>query len=98
MGQSAAVKLGPVVTVQVRGAHVFKRTLKRLVPIYQENAYDSDLVAEGGETSPYFQSKGYSMCKSRPKCRNRLDKVALFYAIRWGAKPSRASPSRVIAD
>jgi outer membrane protein assembly factor BamA len=81
------VKLGPVVTVQVRGAHVFKRTLKRLVPIYQENAYDSDLVAEGRRNlSSYFQSKGYFDVQVTPEVQESPDKVALFYAIRRGAK------------
>jgi outer membrane protein assembly factor BamA len=81
------VKLGPVVTVQVRGAHVFKRTLKRLVPIYQENAYDSDLVAEGRRNlTSYFQSKGYFDVQVTPEVQEAPDKVAVFYAIRRGSK------------
>ncbi len=81
------VKLGPEVTVEVRGAHVFKRTLKRLVPIYQENAYDSDLVAEGRRNlSSYFQSKGYFDVQVTPEVQEAPDKVAVFYAIRRGSK------------
>jgi len=81
------VKLGPVVTVQVRGAHVFKRTLKRLVPIYQENAYDSDLVAEGRRNlTSYFQSKGYFDVQVTPEVQEAPDQVAVSYAIRRGSK------------
>ena len=81
------VKPGPVVTVEVRGAHLFKRTVKRLVPIYQENAYDSDLLAEGrrGLTS-YFQSKGYFDVQVTSQVQQSPNRVDVVYQIERGRK------------
>ena len=42
------VQPGPLVSIRVNGAHVWKRTLKRLIPIYDENLVDKELVQEGG--------------------------------------------------
>ena len=81
------VKLGPVVTVQVQGAHLFQRTVKRLIPIYQENAYDSDLVAEGRrDLASYFQSKGYFDVQVASKVQEAPDRVNVVYRIQRGKK------------
>src|ERR1700730_7923081 len=54
------VQPGPLVSIRGNGAHVWKRTLKRLIPIYDENLVDGELVEEGGRNLvSYFQSKGY---------------------------------------
>jgi outer membrane protein insertion porin family len=54
------VMLGPKVTVQVMGAKLSKRKVRRLIPIYEENAFDQDLVEEGERNLvSFFQSKGY---------------------------------------
>src|SRR6185437_15641377 len=54
------VVLGPKVSVQVTGAHLWKRTQKRLIPIYQESDVDEDLIYEGRlNILNYMQSKGY---------------------------------------
>jgi len=42
------VQPGPLVSIRINGAHVWKRTLKRLIPIYDENLVDKELVQEGG--------------------------------------------------
>src|SRR5271163_3710335 len=44
---SLDVTEGPRIMVQVTGAKISKGTLKRLVPIYQEGAVDTDLLEEG---------------------------------------------------
>src|SRR5262249_16357004 len=41
------VTLGPEVFVRVVGASVSNKTLRKLVPIYEENTFDRDLVEEG---------------------------------------------------
>jgi outer membrane protein assembly factor BamA len=88
------VKLGPVVTVKVQGAHLFKRTIKRLVPIYQENAYDSDLLAEGRRNlASYFQSKGYFDVQVTPQVRQEPDQVGVIYRVDRGKKHSVESIS-----
>ena len=81
------VKLGAEVTVQLQGAHVFKRTLKRLIPIYQENYYDSDLLAEGRkDLANYFQSKGYFNVQVAPEVQQSPDRVDIIYRIQKGKK------------
>lgn len=81
------VKLGPVVTVQIQGAHLFKRTMKRLVPIYQENAYDSDLVAEGRrDLASYFQSKGYFDVQVTSQVHDSPDREDVIYHVQRGRK------------
>lgn len=81
------VKLGPEVMVQIQGAHIFKRTLKRLIPIYQENSYDSDLLAEGRKNlANYFQSKGYFDVQVTPQVQESPDQVDIVYRIQTGKK------------
>jgi outer membrane protein assembly factor BamA len=81
------VKLGPEVTVQIQGAHVFKRTLKRLIPIYQENTYDSDLLAEGRKNlANYFESKGYFDVQVASDVQESFDRVDIIYRIQKGKK------------
>jgi outer membrane protein insertion porin family len=41
------VTSGPLVTVEVNGAHFSKGELKNLLPIYQEGSVDADLLEEG---------------------------------------------------
>jgi outer membrane protein insertion porin family len=81
------VTLGPEVTVQLQGAHIFKRTLKRLIPIYQENSYDTDLLAEGRkDLANYFQSKGYFDVQVAPQVQESPDRVDIVYRIQKGRK------------
>lgn len=81
------VKLGPVVTVEIHGAHLFKRTIKRLVPIYRENAYDNDLVAEGRRNlASYLQSKGYFDVQVASQVQESPDRADVLYQIQRGRK------------
>jgi outer membrane protein assembly factor BamA len=51
---------GPKIAIKITGANVRDRTKKKLIPMYQENAVDPDLVREGeGNLASYFQSKGF---------------------------------------
>ena len=51
---------GPHVAVRVVGVHVSKRTIRKLVPIYEEGSVDQDLIDEGQRNlRSYFQAKGY---------------------------------------
>ena len=60
------VTLGPELTVKVSGAHLFTRTMHKLVPIFEENAYDQDLV-QGRQTQHnlLFPSEGFFRCEGR---------------------------------
>lgn len=81
------VTLGPQVSVQLQGAHIFRRTLKRLIPIYQENSYDTDLLAEGRKNlANYFQSKGYFDVHVASDVQQAPDRVDIIYRVQEGKK------------
>lgn len=51
---------GPTVAVKVEGAKIPRGRMKRLVPVFEENAVDDDLLNEGKRNlRDYFQTKGY---------------------------------------
>lgn len=51
---------GPVVDVKVEGTSMSRRQLKKLVPVFEENAVDEDLLHEGSRNiRDYLQTKGY---------------------------------------
>lgn len=54
------VETGRVIRVKVVGAKVWGRTVRSLVPIYQENIVNDELIREGQRNIvSYFQAKGY---------------------------------------
>lgn len=59
------VQEGPTVSVKVKGSRLSipfneARTLRRLVPIYEEGAFDRDLIEEGKRNiTNHLQAKGY---------------------------------------
>ena len=51
---------GPVVRISTRGFHISKGTLKRQIPVYEENAVDDDLLNEGKRNLlDYLQTRGH---------------------------------------
>ena len=51
---------GPVVEIDARGYHISQRTLKREIPVYEENAVDDDLLNEGKRNLlDYLQTRGH---------------------------------------
>jgi outer membrane protein insertion porin family len=60
VGYELSIKRGPLVRVRLTGAKVSVRTLRRLVPVYEEGAVDPDLLNEGDRNlRDYFQRRGY---------------------------------------
>ena len=81
------VDLGPTVSVRVAGAHIFERTLRKLIPMYQEGAFDSDLVDEGHRNLvSYFQSKGYFDVKVSQQVQDEASAKSVVYQIDKGNK------------
>jgi outer membrane protein assembly factor BamA len=77
---------GPKLDLQVTGAKVSKRTLKRLIPIYEENTVDMDLVAEGKRNLvSYFESKGFFDAKVDSQMTRDGDIVRVRYEVSRGA-------------
>jgi len=55
-----AVTTGPLVHVQIEGAHLYSWTRKSLLPVYQGIGVDDESVQEGRQAlASYFQAKGY---------------------------------------
>jgi outer membrane protein assembly factor BamA len=81
------VQSGPLVSIQVTGAHVWKRTLKKLIPIYEENTVDRELVEEGGRNLvSYFQSKSYFDVKVDSHFDQKPDAIRVVYNVQKGGK------------
>lgn len=54
------VEPGPIVLVRVQGASIRSGEIKKLIPVYEENAVDEDLVNEGRRNlRNYMQTRGY---------------------------------------
>lgn len=51
---------GPLVQIFVEGFHLSKSTIRRNIPVYEENALDDDLLNEGRRNLlTYMESRGY---------------------------------------
>ncbi|HVG90881.1 MAG TPA: POTRA domain-containing protein, partial [Alphaproteobacteria bacterium] len=78
---------GPKIEIKLAGAHVWGRTQKKLIPMYQENAVDRDLVNEGAQgLTSYFQSKGYFGATVRSEIQKQASGVTVLYQIEKGPR------------
>jgi outer membrane protein insertion porin family len=71
------ISAGPRVQIEAAGAKVSPGRLRRLLPIFQEQAVDRELLVEGArDLTEYFQTQGYFDAKvqfsSTPVADNRL--------------------------
>ena len=81
------VQPGPIVVVRVDGAHIWSRTERKLLPIYQENAVDQDLVDEGARNLvSYFQGKSYFDVKVDSHLDKQPERVNIVYHIDRGSR------------
>lgn len=81
------VALGPKVRIRVTGARVHAKALKKLVPIYEEQTFDRELVSEGGRAiAAYLQSKGYFDAKVTPKIARNPSEIVLTYQVEQGPR------------
>ena len=57
---SLRLEAGPKVVIRANGAKLNSQTLRRLVPIYEEQSVDKDLLFEGSrKIASFLRSKGY---------------------------------------
>ncbi len=81
------VDLGPLLSVRVAGAHIWGRTMRNLIPVFEENSVDQDLIDEGERNLvSYFQSKGFFDVKINTQLDRQPGKVALVYRVNRGAR------------
>src|ERR1051326_4232189 len=78
---------GPKIEIKIAGAHVWGRTQKKLIPMYQEYTVDRDLVNEGEQDlRSYFQSKGYFDVQVQSKFEKKPSGVTVLYQITKGKR------------
>ncbi|HEY1463036.1 MAG TPA: POTRA domain-containing protein [Terriglobales bacterium] len=54
------IQAGPLVQIAVEGYRIRRSVLKRIIPVYEENALDDDLLNEGRRNLlNYLQTRGY---------------------------------------
>ncbi len=81
------IQEGELFSVRAMGARVSQRTLKRLVPIFEENTVDQDLVDEGRRNLvSYFEAKGFFNAKVTAHMDRQPDSVNVAYQIERGSK------------
>lgn len=78
---------GPRVAIKTQGGRVWGRTMKKIIPMYQENAVDPDLVQEGRRNLiSYFQGKGFFHVKVQSQIEQQPSGTTILYQIEKGAK------------
>jgi outer membrane protein assembly factor BamA len=81
------VNTGPVVHVDVKGAHLWSWTRKSLLPVYQGAGVDPELVQEGRQAlTSYFQAKGYFDVKVTSQFNQAGSVDTIVYEITKGKK------------
>lgn len=81
------VSLGPQIGIKVQGASVGGRTMKKLIPVYQENTVDADLVEEGSRNLvSYFQSKGFFEAKVHSHIDQHSSGASIVYQVDKGPR------------
>ncbi len=81
------IQEGPLVRVKIEGAHVWKRTQRRLLPIYQRVGVDPELIQEGRQNLlSYFQSKGNFNAEVETSVTKQPEGETIVYKIIKGPK------------
>ena len=76
------ITLGPEIKIATEGAHIWGRTKRKLIPMYQENAVNDELIREGqNNIRSYFQSKGYFDTKVDVKVNKADAATSITYDI-----------------
>ena len=75
------------INIQIAGARVRQGTQKKLIPIYQENSVDPDLVQEGAQDlTSYFQAKGFFDAKVESKITTADSAANIIYQVTKGRR------------
>ncbi len=81
------VQPGPVVGVDVKGGHLWSWTKKRLLPLYQQNGLDPELIQEGRQNLiSYLQGKGYFDAKVDTNIEKKPTGESIVYQITKGPR------------
>jgi len=82
---------GQIAHVKVEGAHLWGRTRKKLLPLYEQSGLDPEILQEGRRNLvSYFQSKGYFDVKVETKTQPAPDGQNIVYLVNKGPRHSVA--------
>ena len=78
---------GPTVSVKVEGARIWRRTLEKLIPVYQENSVDQGLIDEGQRNLvSYYQAKSFFDVTVHSDMTKQAEHVNIVYHVDKGSK------------
>jgi outer membrane protein assembly factor BamA len=81
------VKTGPIIHVNVTGAHLWSWDRRKLLPLYQQAGVDPELIQEGRQNLvSYFQSKGYFDAKVDSNVNQQDSTETIAYKITKGPR------------
>jgi len=73
---------GPMVVIYAQGFRISHRTLKKQIPVYEENALDDDLINEGKRNLlDYLQTRGHFDAKIEVRRENDPQTLRVIYLI-----------------
>ncbi|HEX6502168.1 MAG TPA: POTRA domain-containing protein [Terriglobales bacterium] len=81
------VNTGPIIRVNVAGAHLWPWSRRKLLPVYQQAGVDPELIQEGRQNLiSYFQSKGYFDAKVDTKVDQQDSSETILYQVTKGPR------------
>jgi outer membrane protein assembly complex protein YaeT len=82
------IDVGPVVDIEVQGFHLSRGTIRKNIPVYEEDALDDDLLNEGRRNLlSYMESQGYFEAKvGLRRESDQNDLVRVIYQIDPGER------------
>src|SRR5215831_6246182 len=73
---------GPIVLITAEGFHISRGTMKKQVPVFEENAVDDDLLNEGRRNLlDYLQTKGHFDAKVDIRKKGTSETLHVIYVI-----------------
>lgn len=81
------IDAGPIVSIEVNGFRLSRSTIRRSIPVYEENALDDDLLTEGRRNLlTYMESRGYFEAKVNLHKETEPNAVRVIYDIDPGQR------------
>ena len=81
------IDAGPIVSIEVNGFRLSRSTIRRNIPVYEENALDDDLLNEGRRNLlTYMESRGYFEAKVNLHKETEPNTVRVIYDIDPGER------------
>ena len=81
------IDAGPIVSIEVNGFHLSRSTIRRSIPVYEEDALDDDLLTEGRRNLlTYMESRGYFEAKVNLHKDTEQNTVRVIYDVDPGER------------